>query len=819
MQFQVTFFPDEHAQTSTSKTMTLWDLRDLICTTTAGAKAELPFLKLATFGNSKTKNGSLRHNNNVGSISGIELDYDLEKISFDQAAAKLRKNRLEFLIYTSPSHTPAKPRWRLLLPTSCELPPEQRIKLVARVNGIFASNVCSPETWTLSQSYYYGSVNGNAAHACEYYTGDFIDLRNDLDATARYKNGNGKADEPHEPSEPQAAIEKVAAAVTAIANDNLEWDEWNKIGMAIWRATGGVVAGCTIFDAFSRRSKKYDQAETQQRWAHYFRSPPDSIGAGTLFHMADEAVPGWRDDFDNAAEPNTADDGFDDDFNDNFDDAADAAGDGKTQQPGDDPIPLFPPLPPGKEFPVKVLGRVLHPAALAIATKVQLPAAIAAQSVLATAALVAQTAADVGMPYGDTRPLSLFLITVAASGDRKTTADSSALAPIRQYEDMLNEKYRDQLQQWDVETAAWTAERKKIEHDKKLTYHERQLALMALGMQPPAPLQPFLTATEPTVEGLIKAWVYAPAALGLFSAEGGQFIGGYGMSEDNRLKTAATLSALWDGTKITRLRASDGCTILQGRRLSLHLMVQPSVAATFLSDPVLRDQGLLSRILVAAPESIAGTRQYRNTDPVDEAAIRAYAAHLLVILKTPWPLADDKRNELNPPALKLDAQAFEIWKAFYNRIERRCSKNGDLTGIVDVASKAAEQAARIAGVLTVIENKGAIDSNGIAAEINAATMHNAVAIADWYVGEALRLHQSGCTNPDLIRAQLLLEWFWQRGGEADLRDIIRMGPPAERSKAAAEQTLRILISHRWVRVISKRPRRYGAVMPKSEHST
>jgi hypothetical protein len=34
-------------------------------------------------------------------------------------------------------------------------------------------------------------------------------------------------------------------------------------------------------------------------------------------------------------------------------------------------------------------------------------------------------------------------------------------------------------------------------------------------------------------------------SLGLFSAEGGQFIGGHGMNEDNKLKTAAGLSCAW----------------------------------------------------------------------------------------------------------------------------------------------------------------------------------------------------------------------------------------------------------------------------------
>ena len=84
------------------------------------------------------------------------------------------------------------------------------------------------------------------------------------------------------------------------------------------------------------------------------------------------------------------------------------------------------------------------------------------------------------------------------------------------------------------------------------------------------------------------------------------------MAQENRLRTAAGFSALWDGTQITRIRAVDGVSVLKGRRLAMHLMVQPEAATAFLSDPVLRDQGsLLSRILVGR-----GPRQHRGYPPL-----------------------------------------------------------------------------------------------------------------------------------------------------------------------------------------------------------
>jgi hypothetical protein len=469
-----------------------------------------------------------------------------------------------------------------------------------------------------------------------------------------------------------------------------------------------------------------------------------------------------------------------------------------------EPTPLFPPLPPSVAYPTQALGGMLAKAAFAIAHKVQVPEAIAAQSVLAATALTAQAIADIRLPYGQTRPLSLYFVTDAFSGDRKTSADTEALWPIRKREQALGEIFRDEHYRWSINNAAWTAERKKIEGNRKISFSERKAALEQLGPAPEQPLHPFLTAPDPTIEGLTKAWVHAPASLGLFSAEGGQFIGGYGMSQDHRLKTAAALSEMWEAKTIKRIRASDGVTILRGRRLSMHMLVQPEASASFLSDPILRGQGLLSRIMVAAPDSIAGTRLYRDTDAQDDAAIRDYGARILQILEMRWPLAEGQRNELNPPELTIAPDAAQAWIEFYNAVERRCGPNNELGAIGDFAAKAAEQAARIAGVLTIFHNPGAT-------EVDAGAMGNAVVIMDWYINETLRLQRAARTDAKLIRAQRLLDWLQERGPEIDVRDIMQTGPAAERSKAAADETLAILKSHGWVREVSKRPYRIAVV--------
>jgi hypothetical protein len=95
-------------------------------------------------------------------------------------------------------------------------------------------------------------------------------------------------------STPEASQRRVAAALKVIPNDNLEWDDWNDVGMAAWRATGGSEAGLQAFMEWSAKSVKHAPEATAAKWAGYHRSPPTRIGAGTLFWLAKQEDPDWE---------------------------------------------------------------------------------------------------------------------------------------------------------------------------------------------------------------------------------------------------------------------------------------------------------------------------------------------------------------------------------------------------------------------------------------------------------------------------------------------------------------------------------------------
>ena len=64
--------------------------------------------------------------------------------------------------------------------------------------------------------------------------------------------------------------------------------------MATHAATGASESGFAAFDRFSAKFPKYDADDARRTWDSF---KPTQIGAGTLIYLADEAQPGWREEY------------------------------------------------------------------------------------------------------------------------------------------------------------------------------------------------------------------------------------------------------------------------------------------------------------------------------------------------------------------------------------------------------------------------------------------------------------------------------------------------------------------------------------------
>jgi hypothetical protein len=461
------------------------------------------------------------------------------------------------------------------------------------------------------------------------------------------------------------------------------------------------------------------------------------------------------------------------------------------------PLPLQREVAQPKPFPFEALGSILGPAARRIHEIVKAPDSICGQSVLAAAALITQAYADISID-GRTHPLSLFMLTAAESGDRKSAVDNIVLKPIRDYEKKLAENFVSERQRYKNKLDAWKKHRERITRDS--TPEDLEAELNKMSQEPRPPLEPHFLLEEPSYEGLVKLYAVGQPSMGLFSDEGGRMFGGYAMGKENMLKTACGLSSLWDGKPITRTRGGDENLLLYGRRFSSHLMIQEVVLSDVLKNDMLGGQGLIARFLIVSAISNAGERPYSSIDVSRDSSILKFYGHTSELLKKPRPLKNpDIQNELFPRLLELSADAKAKWVLFHDEIDGSLKPDGALRDVRRTANKAAEQALRIAGVLMLIED---FDAESISLD----AIERAIVLTRFYLDEALRIGEMNNLDPDLGVAQAVLDWMRRRAAKEgnvmktfSLQDIYqRAGPRDVRNKKMALKVMGILEEHKTV---------------------
>lgn len=390
-------------------------------------------------------------------------------------------------------------------------------------------------------------------------------------------------------------------------------------------------------------------------------------------------------------------------------------------------------------FPFDALGPLLGGAARAIARDVQAPDALAAGSTLAAASLAAMAHADVVLPHGQRSPLSLFIVTSADSGDRKSATDQISLHEVEQVRQA-------QARQYLAEKAAAGDEKDSAK---------------------PTPRS--LTIGKATTEGL-QMILKGQSAVGLFTAEGGELLGGHSMREERRSAGLAWLLKAWSGETLDALTRGDGLSILLGRRVAMHALVQSVLMRQLLSDPLAQGQGLLARCLIAQPDTLAGTRLFRDADPNASAEVEAFHRRVRHLLHhKPVVRSGGDGCELDLLAMKLTPEAKAAWIEFYNEVEKAQAPGQPLEHARAFASKSAEHAARIAGVIQIV-------SDPTPGAVTEAAMAGGIEVARFYLGEHVRLTGAGVEERNHAHLHMLVNWLRERVSPVPHRDVLQRAP-------------------------------------------
>lgn len=303
LDMQISVFPNVLARAIDRRRCTWEELAALVATPKEHpSKAACPLIKLATFGDKRTGKGALRHDANVLDVWGIEGDYDGGLVSVEQAAEMLRKQDIEALIYTSPSHTEARPRWRVLAPLSQAYPVTDRARMVAMLNAALGGILAS-ESFVSSQTFYFGKVKGADYRTC-WVQGQAIDTL-DLVLPEQYPEERDRKPSPAAPL-PADDLDRtitLAAVSDGVLNDLRSaldvFTERDADSYAFWAGKMGLAlkslaqagrddVALEFWHAFSAKSPRYDADQTNAKWDTF---EPNTITYRSIFDWAQER--GW----------------------------------------------------------------------------------------------------------------------------------------------------------------------------------------------------------------------------------------------------------------------------------------------------------------------------------------------------------------------------------------------------------------------------------------------------------------------------------------------------------------------------------------------
>jgi hypothetical protein len=494
----------------------------------------------------------------------------------------------------------------------------------------------------------------------------------------------------------------------------------------------------------------------------------------------------------------------------------------------DQPDPLIASQQPQASFPLDRLPAEFADVVRALSRLVEAHPSLAASVVLATMALVTgRLAVGVAVEDGLVFVIALYIAAIVNSSERKTSAERRSFVGCEEFiNGELEPDYKLQLREYNADLAIYEQQKRAIlgrlgrrregqaaaaskdEDDGgfdtgDVGSGDAKAALMGLE-EPVPPKLPVLITNDATVEGVRDTLAANYGQLAVVTSEAGAVLQGYSLNDMSRRGAgAASLSRFWDGMSEVVIRAGRRVIAVHEPRVSMCLGVQPRIARTFFADIEMVDQGITSRFLVTWPEPLAGTRHFSPSRPDDLAALRAFNDRAQACLRRAYgkdggQVGGQSGQDEPREALTLTDEARAVWRDYAKTVERGQAKGEPYETIRGWAGKCAEQAARVAAILTLF-------TDPTATTVGLEAMRAGIAVANWYLHEWLRVSGVVEPQPEVTLASRVLEWlranYGRKAGKDTsragftARDIYRNNVAGIATREPADQVLEILAKH------------------------
>lgn len=355
------------------------------------------------------------------------------------------------------------------------------------------------------------------------------------------------------------------------------------------------------------------------------------------------------------------------------------------------------------EWPQCHEGSLLESAVVEATNDFQVSREMAITSALGAIAVACQGLIDIEQPTGNKVTASLMLLTIAESGERKTTVEKYFFGKIKEQQKIALTEYKKLAANYEhklsVNNDVESVLRKKLktvtaknENSESL---QQQLIELKNSLKPPFSKK--FVYDDSTPQALVQGMNEGCKNACLLSSEANGIFNGKVFSELHLLNT------LWDGGDVTVDRVTKQSFILNNARLTLALMTQMSVIEHFLETrgAEARGMGFLARFLVVRPPSKAGHRDaQRNLTELEH--LGKFNKRIGELITTSL-----KNEDNNSPrqTIRFNASSAELWRQYSQSIEDEMRTNCVYEHYRDHASKLMDNITRVAGVIEYFEGK------------------------------------------------------------------------------------------------------------------
>ena len=331
-----------------------------------------------------------------------------------------------------------------------------------------------------------------------------------------------------------------------------------------------------------------------------------------------------------------------------------------------EPLPLVTKLEP-EQYPIDALPDTIRAAVEEVQGFTMAPMALVASSALGALSLAIQGCVDMKRAEKLSGPVSLFVLTIADSGERKSTCDQFFTTEIRQYQKQQAELAKPQIEAYGAESAAWEAKqggikdsiRQSAKAGKSTVELEETLRELERS-KPQSPRVPRLLRGDDTPENLAWSLSHQWPSGGIMSSEAGAILGAHGMGKESIMRNLSLLNILWDGGELPIGRRTSESFTVKNARLTVALQIQEATLRSFFerSGGLARGSGFLARFLLSWPESTQGYRAFTEA-PTSWPALNTFNARIADILNQ--PVSFDADGGLVPYMISLTPKAKSVW--------------------------------------------------------------------------------------------------------------------------------------------------------------